>query len=518
MDMSRFGRLLLLSLGLALPAMAGLHTGPQVAEGLALPVVVDLNGDGLTDLVLDKTVLLNSGSGNFVSQPLGLGGNDVAVEWLDVNGDGRVDLLARDQFMNSTAAAMRAHFLYIADASLHFTRVPVENSGGYEPFIAEVNGDGKDDLVLVKHFSEDPASGTELKVLLSNGDGTFAARTPFYIAKGPQLGTSNRLLAGDVDRDGHRDLVIRTSSHLNVLRGFGNGDFAPAEPRYLPSHPFGWWATELADVDADGNLDVLLAGQRVVRVLLGNGHGGFTRLASAKLARLHDPLYPSGIYTGGPAGYPAITPDNANQPRNFAFGEFVQKGRTEIAAGTGEGDVVILAWERNGLREVDRIQTELLAADVHAGSFLAPGSSDLYVTWNFGYPKARPVPRLLHAEPVDAAPQTGTAARRRVVTTRMPAPSFHFRVSHPCISTMNDVWSLTWEGPFGVERRADRTVEAVLDGDVLAFRLEAPGAETMATTLEAKDGTYEGEIDIDTSCGRQFAKITAKARVPSPAN
>ena len=503
---------LVLSCSFALPLLAGLRSGPSIAEGLALPVVADLNGDGLTDIVLEKSVLLNSGGGSFVTQGLALQGKDIAVEWLDVNGDGRVDLLANERTSNSTAAALRPHSVYIAGAPLQFTRVAIDNAGGYEPFVAEVNGDGRDDLVLMRNVSEDRLTGTEVKVLLSNGDGTFAARAPFRIPKSPQLLMTNRIPAGDLDRDGHRDLVIRTSNELNVLRGVGNGDFAPAVTRWLPSNPFGWWETELVDVDNDANLDVLVAGQRVVRAFLGDGRGSFPRLASTKIARLHDPVYPSGTWIGGPPGRPAITADNANQPRNFAFGSFVRKGRTEIAAGTGEGDVVVLAWERNGLREVDRIQTEQLSADVHAGSFLAPGSHDLYVTWNFGYPQARPVPRLLYAEPAAAAQQVRSVSRRRAVDARTAPMSFDVRVSHPCMATTTDTWELTWEGPFGVQRRPDRTVEVTLDGDVLAFRLEPAGGETTATTLEQKHGTYEGTHDVDTPCGRQFVKITAKAR------
>jgi hypothetical protein len=495
---------------MAVPLSAGLRTGPQIADGLALPVVADLNGDGLTDIVQDESVLLNSGGGHFVKRELGLEG-EVAIEALDVNGDGRVDLLARATGMGSVGPGLRPHSVYMAAGNLQFARFDVENSGGYQPFVAEVNGDAKDDLVLIRNVSEERLTGTEVKVLVSNGDGTFAARNTFRIPKSPQLVMTNRIPAGDVDRDGHRDLVIRTANELNVVRGIGNGEFAPVETRYLPTNPFGGWETELADVDNDGNLDVLVAGQRTVRAFLGDGDGRFTRFASVKIARLHDPMYPTGTWIGGPPGRPELTADRTSQPRNFAFGSFVQQGRTEIAAGTGEGDVVVLAWERNGLREVDRIETEMLAADVHAGSFLAAGSNDLYVTWNFGYPKARPVPRLLLAEPAEPAPLVRTTSRRRAATARPSSLSFDVAMTHTCMSTLAESWQLAWEGAFGVERRPDRTVEVVLDGDVMAVRLEVQGAETLFPILTYKDGRYEGTHDIDTPCGRQSVTITATA-------
>lgn len=42
-------------------------------------------------------MLLNQGGGTFVTRDLGLLDDDRVMDWLDANGDGRVDLLTRER-------------------------------------------------------------------------------------------------------------------------------------------------------------------------------------------------------------------------------------------------------------------------------------------------------------------------------------------------------------------------------------------------------------------------------------
>lgn len=124
---------------------------------------------------------------------------------------------------------------------------------------------------------------TSVEIMLSRGDGTFEAREPFLMPSHPQWGRyGHRVLMGDLNRDGHRDAVIRTTHDLVVLMSKGGGDFE-VHSRFLPMEPFGTWETDLGDVDRDGNLDVISAGARSVRVLFGDGRGGFHRIASIYL-------------------------------------------------------------------------------------------------------------------------------------------------------------------------------------------------------------------------------------------
>jgi hypothetical protein len=55
----------------------------------------------------------------------------------------------------------------------------------------------------------------------------------------------------------------------------------------------------VADLNGDGRIDLLARDQytgSALRAFLGDGHGSFPRLASTKIVRLHDPLYPPGTY------------------------------------------------------------------------------------------------------------------------------------------------------------------------------------------------------------------------------
>jgi hypothetical protein len=502
---------------LTLPAAAELTIAATVPDKRALSRPADVNGDGLTDLIQERDAILNRGGGSFAVRPLGLAEDDFAVDWLDANGDGLADILARDAKSNGPGGApsKRTYRVYIAGRNGSYGQGVAVPANDAVPYIAEVNGDANEDLVLLRPlFAGNQSIGTEVQVLISRGDGTFAPRTPFRIGHDPQISMTNRLAAGDVDRDGRRDLVIRTVQELTVLRGTGNGDFA-VEARYLPADPFGLLATSLGDIDGDGNLDVVLAGQRTIRVFFGDGAGRFPRLATAAIQKVREPVYPSWlVIVAPPGGTPPILPDTAGQPRTLALGEFVTKGRTEIAAPAGEGDVVVFGWERGALREVARVQTELLLPDVFAGAFLGAGRNDLYVTWTFGYQAERPFPRILAAEPAAAGPPEPRALRTRAIRGSGSGPLvFDVEATAGCVTT-RDTWTLSRDGVFGADRGGNRSVETVVEGGLLAFRITgAPWAMRPVTgALSANGLRYEGVVDVDTSCGWQLVTFVATPR------
>ena len=138
--------------------------------------------------------------------------------------------------------------------------------------IADLNGDGKPDLVVANERSND------VTVLLGDGKGGFsqAKGSPFPAGRNP-----NDIAAGDFDRDGKLDLAFANheEKYLTLLLGDGRGGFAPA-----PRSPF---AAEVkphthgvaaADLNADGNLDLVTDswGTDQVEVLFGDGGGAFT--------------------------------------------------------------------------------------------------------------------------------------------------------------------------------------------------------------------------------------------------
>jgi hypothetical protein len=502
----------LLSILFALTALASFAPGPVVSKGMANPLIGDVNADGLTDIIHDRTVLLNQGDGTFVERDFGLrgpdpehfDGGDVVSALIDVNGDGRPDLLTKDR-----PAAPRGqdpdaetYRIYIAGDGWNYGPGIVVGKG-LRPYVADVDGDHKEDLVLVKAiFDGDTEIATELKVLLSVGDGTFTARTSFRIAPRAVFGLSRNLVCVDMDHDARPDLVIRTQHDLVLLRGTGSGDFAVPENRYVPDWYFGNWAMGAADFDGDGNVDIALAAFRIVRVFFNDGTGHFPRFASAVTTMLRPIPGRAPEFQGG------------NNPRNLGFGQFVRAGRTEIAAGTAEGDVVILAYENGALREVSRIETEFVDTYLYAGAFREPGKTDAYLTSPFTGTQA--APRLLYVEAAEPIVTTSRPSGRSRAVRGFAASTLHFDVEMHggCVPQNTDHWSLTREGIFGVDRHGAQTVETVLENGTLYFRLTAPWARLpiLGRVQQGAGGSYTGDVFVSAPCGAQMMPFTITPR------
>ena len=102
-----------------------------------------------------------------------------SVAVADVNGDGKPDLVVTDQCSDS--ACMNHGFVgvLLGKGDGTFQPVGTYDSGGYNAFsvaVEDVNGDGKPDLVVANVCATSNCStGGAVSVLLGNGDGTFQA-------------------------------------------------------------------------------------------------------------------------------------------------------------------------------------------------------------------------------------------------------------------------------------------------------------------------------------------------------
>lgn len=320
------------------------------------PVLADLNGDGVLDLVEpaaigtngNLSVLLGNGDGSFqpaVSYPAAVGAHFVAVG--DFNGDGKPDLAASNLsglgfnllvFLGNgdgtfgapvVTSVMNEALLVVGDFNkdgkldvIVGGQILFGNGDGtfrvtfnfvQASLVADLNGDGNLDLV---------AAGTNtVLVQLGNGDGTFRAPVRYTVRN------TAVLALGDLNGDGKPDIVAIAepfvrgaanqvlSGNIAVLLNNGDGTFQAAV-RYAVAPNLS--AVAVGDFNGDGNMDVAVSSASApvgaVTVLLGNGDGTFRNALT---------------YGGG-------------TPTAMAVGDLNGDGKPDLAMTGGLGDSVVV--------------------------------------------------------------------------------------------------------------------------------------------------------------------------------
>jgi len=235
----------------------------------------------------------------------GTGGfNPVSVVVADVNGDGNRDLIVANQCSGSDfCVGSGSVSVLLGDANGSF-QVPLSFASGgsflYSVAVADVNGDGRPDLVLANgcanigggFCSAEGAVG----VLLGNGDGTFQAAVT-YLSGGFAFFNSQVEIT-DVNGDQKADLVVLNGCSSvcdniappegSVAILLGNGDGTFTSPVSYPSCGYFAFSLAIGDLNGDGKPDAVVANwcsdnafigtcvtQAPIGVLLGNGDGTF---------------------------------------------------------------------------------------------------------------------------------------------------------------------------------------------------------------------------------------------------
>jgi hypothetical protein len=297
------------------------------------PQLIDLNGDGKTDVLCGSLVAYGNGDGTFapaIPVPF-LSSGFYTGYAADLNGDGKTDILAVptwDQTYGSPVQFAFTVFLNQGGGSFTsagtFPVAPVSSlpgTGFFPPIVVDLNNDGKPDLIsqtLTFYSTQELNPQRSVDVLLNSGDGTFSMYMPVSVPNpsdysgGPSPYGSGY---GDVNNDGKQDLILTlasTASDLNamVLLGIGDGTFQA--PLYLALQPLvaGPPRSEppsavVEDFNLDGKQDLIFSNGQLA---LGNGAGTFV---------LSSPLFPLQV-NENPVQYIAFPLAPMTLPGNLA--------------------------------------------------------------------------------------------------------------------------------------------------------------------------------------------------------
>jgi len=224
--------------------------------------VADFNGDGKLDIAAcgmgAAGVLLGNGDGTFqsVKSLTGFGNWPYWLTVGDFNKDGKPDIAIANQGTPGVGTDIGGVLVYLGNGDGTF-QSPVSYPGGrYPSFIvaADVNGDKVPDLIVA---AENPNFTTnfqfDIGVLLGKGDGTFGPTslnptdaTPVYIS------------VADLNGDGKQDLAIAHhagSTYVSFMFGNGDGTFQPEVDFTATSNPS---AVLVTDLTGDGKPDLVV--------------------------------------------------------------------------------------------------------------------------------------------------------------------------------------------------------------------------------------------------------------------
>ena len=190
--------------------------------------------------------------------------------------------------------------------------------------VADVNGDGNGDVVVVNDDSSD------VTILTGNGDGTLNLTSVGYATGGYPY---NPAIVADLNGDGLVDILVADDNQSLVwMAGYGDGTFQAAKDFYAPitggnyAYSFG---VATGDLNGDGIPDVVLGNY-------GNNDIGITVF----LSNPDGSLQPGVNYgSSGGFGYVAVADFNGDGKLDIAASN--DDGYVQIFTGTGSGSFIV---------------------------------------------------------------------------------------------------------------------------------------------------------------------------------
>lgn len=292
----------------------------------------------------------------------------------DLPGTYAVALIVNDGFVDSQASTAIVAVGYGALPSLSFdpwTAIPT-GSWANAVAIGDVNGDGRNDVVLATTFYNDPSNDYTLFVFLQTPSGALAAPVRYPGVNGASVAI------GDVNGDGRNDVIATANNAIGIFLQNASGGLDPMVAR--PSNhssSTNTYLVRIGDFNHDGRLDVVSM-----------DWGTQSQAVDIHYQDANGVLAAPVSYTVAHGGWD-----------DLEAGDVTGDGLTDVVVMSGQGfgpNLGVLPQRQGGgfdapayYSVADPVTNGTLTKGVGVGDLNGDGRADVAVTWGGNTPSAR---------------------------------------------------------------------------------------------------------------------------------